>query len=467
MKKNFILDTNVLIRDPECIYKFEDNNVIIPIVCIEELDKLKLRDDLTGFNAKQVGRHLYQLAQECDVTTTGFKLESGGVIRIETNHLKNNELPDAFDDKKADNKLLIITQNIANENKDIQTILVTQDMYLTVKAKAIGLNVQDYENDKIKIETIYKGKTEINLSYDQINSIYKSENGILPEELGLDATEYYPNMFLLADNLSNPNHTSIFKYDGKVISPLRYENAIAFGAKPKNIEQTMAFELLMDNNLPLVTISGAAGTGKTFLALATALEKVVEKQEYSKIILVRPVVPAGQDIGYLPGTEEEKLKPWMGSFYDALESLFDTKEQRKNNKKDNKKDNKFDSKSEKKTGNAAEELITLMQEKGIIETKTFTYMRGRNLSKALIIVDESQEMTPHLAKLMLTRAGADARFFMIGDPSDNQIDNTLVNSKTNGFVYVIERMKNSSLSGHIAFEKVERSPLAEEAEKLL
>lgn len=465
MKKNYILDTNVLIRDPDCLFKFEDNNVIIPLVCIEELDKLKQKDDLTGYNAKQVGRELYKLTQNTDLTK-GVKLPTGGTIRIETDHLKG-ELPDAFDDKKADNKLLIITKNLAAENPDIQTILVTQDIYLTIKAKSLGLNVQDYSNDKIKIDKIYTGYKKISLSYDQINELYKNEKGILPADLSIDTTDWQPHMFLLVENLADVEHTCIFKYDGKFIKPLEYDKTQAFGATPRNMEQKMAFELLMDESIPLVTISGAAGTGKTFLSMAVVLEKVLEQRKYGKVILVRPVTPAGDDIGYLPGTEEEKLKPWMGSFYDAVESLMNIKNgkvKKKEAKGSNIMTDKYDPDASR---SKAEDLFSLMQEKGIIETKTFTYMRGRNLDNALVIIDESQEMTPHLAKLMITRAGADARFIMIGDPSDNQIDNTLVNSKTNGFVYVIEQMKSSMATGHIAFEKVERSFLAKEAEKLL
>lgn len=460
MSKNYILDTNVLIRDPDCLFKFEDNNIIIPLICIEELDKLKMRDDLAGYNAKQVARSIYNLSKDKDLTV-GVKLDNGGTLKIETNHLNGDyTLPNGYDEKKADNKLLIITKNIESQS-NLETILVTQDICLTIKGKAIGLKVEDYNNDKITVDKIYKGKENIQLSYDQINEIYDSPNGIVPEELNIDSSNFSPNMFLLAENLSDSEHTTLFKYDGKRICPLEHLNDSAFGVKPRNLEQKMAFELLMDDSLPLVTISGAAGTGKTFLSMAVAMEKVVEQHKYSKIILVRPVVPAGEDIGFLPGTEEEKLKPWMGSFYDALESMFSKSEEKKN-----KKTGKIE-KQEKPESIKAEDLISMLQEKGIIETKTFTYMRGRNLARCLVIIDEAQEMTPHLAKLMLTRAGEDARFIMIGDPSDNQIDNTLVNSKTNGFVYVIEKMKNSFLTGHIAFEKVERSLLAKEAEKLL
>ena len=454
MKKNYILDTNVLIRDPECIFKFEDNDVIIPLICIEELDKLKVRDDLTGYNAKQVARKIYNLTQDSQIIT-GINLPDGGTLRIETNNL-NGSLPEGFETSKNDNKLLLIVKNIADNSPEKKTILVTQDIYLTIKAKALGITVQDYENDKIKVEEIYKGKTNISLSFDQINEIYNSKHGLLPEELNIDASEFFPNMFLLAENLSDTDHTTLLKYDGKYIKSFEYLNETAYGVKPRNLEQRMAFELLMDDSIPLVTISGSAGTGKTFLSMAVAMDKVIDKNKYGKIILVRPVVPAGEDIGFLPGTEEEKLKPWMGSFYDALESIYNLKESKKS------KDNKNE-----KAKTKAEELITNLQSKGLIETKTFTYMRGRNLANALVIIDESQEMTPHLAKLMLTRAGDGAKFIMIGDPSDNQIDNTLVNSKTNGFVYVIEHMKKSQLSGHIAFEKVERSPLAKEAEQIL
>ena len=224
--------------------------------------------------------------------------------------------------------------------------------------------------------------------------------------------------------------------------------------------QTCALPIL-DPTVPFVTITGGAGSGKTILATAVALEKVIEQGEYRKIVFVRPTVAAGNDIGFLPGTEEEKLRPWMGSFYDAIENLMLS---RKSTREDF---NRPGRPRADKPDFSVENFIETYRAKGVIETKTFTYMRGRTLSNALVIVDEAQELTPHLAKLMLTRAGFGAKFVFLGDPSDNQIDNVLVDARSNGLVYTVEKMKPFDITGHVALEEVERSPLAGIAERYM
>ena len=220
----------------------------------------------------------------------------------------------------------------------------------------------------------------------------------------------------------------------------------------------------MDPSIDFVTISGGAGSGKTILSTAVALQKVIEQGVFRKVIFIKPVVPAGDDIGFLPGTEEEKLRPWMGSFYDAIENLMDAKDNGKKDKLKSKRSKKVDEYEIKRSEVSVDDFIDQFRKSGAIETKTFIYMRGRTLSDALVIVDESQQTTPHLAKLMLTRAGFGSKFVFIGDPTDNQIDNTLVDEKSNGLVYTIEKMKPFDITGHVTLEQVERSPLAKLAE---
>ena len=229
----------------------------------------------------------------------------------------------------------------------------------------------------------------------------------------------------------------------------------------------MAFELLMDQSIDFVSISGGAGSGKTILSTAVALQKVIEQGVYRKIIFVKPVVPAGHDIGFLPGTEEDKLRPWMGSFYDAIESLMDLKDNSKKERSKASKNRKGEDIEVKKCEIFVEEFIEQFRRSGAIETKTFTYMRGRTLTDAVVIVDEAQQTTPNLAKRMLTRAGFNSKFVFIGDPTDNQIDNTLVDAKSNGLVYTIEKMKPFDITGHVTLKQVERSPLAKLAEKYM
>ncbi len=460
MIKNYILDTNVLIHSPGCIYMFEDNNIIIPIICLEELDNLKNREGIVGYHAREAIRELNKIRRYGNLHN-GIELPDGGTIRVELNHLNPQNMPDGMDMTKNDNKILTIAKNITMA-ENIPTILVTKDLCAAIKAESIDIEVQDYQNDKIDADQIYKGYREITLLSEQIDRIY--DDGLpLPEETGFEA---YPNEFFCIKSSDNESHETLAKYDGFRIVPLKYGQDKAWGLTPKNREQRMAFELLMDRSVHLVTLTGGAGTGKTILSTAVALQKVIESGEFNKVIFVRPVVAAGNDIGFLPGTEKEKLRPWMGSFYDAIENLSMNQTRKSAQERPVKKLSKIGD-SGQKPKFSVEDFIEQYSDAGVIESKTFTYMRGRTLANAMVIIDEAQEMTPHLAKLMLTRAGMDAKFVMIGDPTDNQIDNTLVDSKSNGLVYVVEKMKSYGLTGHVSLEEVERSPLAKVAEECL
>lgn len=440
MVKNFIIDTNVPVHDPNFLANFEDNNVILPLVCLEELDHLKTKEGLTGFHAREAIRNINKFRAPGVNLSEGVTLPGGGTFRVETNHLDMEVLPNAMDRTKNDNKILAITMNLTKVLPD-QTILVTKDISMAIKADSLGVPVQDYKSDKIDVDTLYKGYSEITLPQKKIEKIFAG--GIeLPDSVEEDI---YPNHFFLITSEINPNHKVLAKYNGSFILPLMYEKDTAWGLKPLNLEQKMAFELLMDPDVHLVTMTGGAGSGKTILSTSVALKKVIDGGYYRKIIFVRPVVPAGNDIGFLPGTEEEKLKPWMGPFYDAIEALYDGKK--------------------RKSEDSVDDFIEKYRKLGVIETKTLNYMRGRTLAGALVIIDEAQQMTPHLAKLMLTRAGKDSKFVMIGDPSDNQIDNVMVDRKSNGLVYTVEKMKPFEITGHVTLKQVQRSPLAELAER--
>ncbi len=464
MIKNYILDTNVLIHYPGSIYTFEDNNVIIPLICLEELDGLKNREGVIGYQAREAIRELNNVRQYGNIHM-GVKLPKGGTLRVEMNHMNSENMPDGVDINKNDNKILTVALNIKKESKRVKTILVTKDLCVAIKAESLKLEVQDYQNDKIDVEHIYKGYKEITLSSRQIDEIY--HGGLeLNKETGLSA---YPNEFFCIKSYDRDSHETLAKYDGNRIVPLKYSTEKAWGLTPRNREQRMSFELLMDDNIHLVTLSGGAGTGKSILSVAVALQKVIESNIYSKIIFVKPVVSAGNSIGFLPGSEHEKLKPFMDSFGDAIENLMTDlpKRQIPCKEEPTEKNVKMNGFHNGKPTFSVESFLQQYREAGIIEMKTFAFMRGRTLSNALVIIDEAQEMTPHLAKLMLTRAGMESKFVMIGDPSDNQIDNTLVDSKSNGLVYVIEKMKAYPITGHVTLEEVERSPLAKIAEEAL
>jgi PhoH-like ATPase len=462
MIKNYIIDTNVMVHDPNFLYNFEDNNIIIPIMCIEELDNLKKREGIVGYHARNAARELNNIRGLGNLHQ-GVKLSNGGTLRIEINHLDTSCLPNGFELTKNDTKILAITKNIADEDKEIPTILVTKDLYMAIKSDALGIVTQDYENDKISTDELYKGYQDLLLPLEDIGKI---KNGGIPLPINLDST-IYPNEFLtIRDSDGGPSEL-LCKFDGENIVPLKYAGESAWGLKPINKEQIMAFELLMDPEIDLVSISGGAGSGKTILSTAVALQKVIEQGIYRRVIFVKPVTPAGEDIGYLPGTEEEKLRPWMGSFYDAIETLMDVKDFYKKDRVKTKKNKKFAENELRNSEVSVDDFIEQFRKSGTIETKTFTYMRGRTLSDALVIIDEAQQTTPHLAKLMLTRAGFGSKFVFIGDATDNQIDNILVDSKSNGLVYTIDKMKPFKLTGHVTLQHVERSPLAELAEKYL
>lgn len=461
MIKNYIIDTNVMIHDPNFLYNFEDNNIIIPIICIEELDNLKKREGIVGYHARSAARELNNIRQHGNLHT-GVKLPNGSTLRIELDHNNPSCLPNGLDYSKNDTKILAITKNIALESPEVPTVLVTKDLYMAIKSESMGIITQDYQNDKILSDEIYPGYKTIYLTSDQMKKIEVS--GIhMPESIEF---EVFPNEFFIINSTEDEDYQIIARFDGTNLVPLKYANEKAWGLSPINNEQKMAFELLMDPGIHFVTISGGAGSGKTILSTAVALQKVIEQGVFRRIIFVKPVVPAGEDIGFLPGTEEEKLRPWMGSFYDAIESLMDFKENKKERQK-TKKGKRPDEFDNVKADNNVDEFIDQFRRSGAIETKTFTYMRGRTLSDALVIVDESQQTTPHLAKLMLTRAGFGSKFVFIGDPTDNQIDNILVDAKSNGLVYTIDKMKPFSITGHVTLHQVERSPLARLAEKYM
>jgi len=448
MIKNYVIDTNVMIHDPNFMYKFSDNNVIIPILCIEELDNLKKRDGIVGYNARSVAKELQRVMALGDISE-GIKLPEGGTIRVELNSMDLGTMPNGVDMSKNDSKIIAVTKNLQDKNPDTLTILVSKDVYMSIKASSVGIKVEDFQNDKLQTDDIYKGYRDIELASSSIDAVYAGGLVLPPEML----EGVYPNEFFHIKSNDTNGHEVLARYNGEKIVPLKYAHDMAWGLTPLNREQKMAFELLMNPEIQFATIIGGAGSGKTILATATALQNVIETNRYRKIVFVRPVVAAGNDIGFLPGDENEKLRPWMGSFYDAIENLSDIKEQ--NNSKSN---------YGGKPTFTVDDFIEQYRQRGVIETRTFTYMRGRTFTNALVIVDEAQEMTPHIAKLMLTRAGHDSKFIFLGDPSDNQIDSHYVDSKSNGLVYTVDKMKEFKITGHVTLKRVERSPLAKIAE---
>jgi len=436
--KHFVLDTNVLIHDPRAIFQFADNEVVIPIFVLEEVDQFKKEASERGRNAREVARMLDALRANGGRLSDGVPLpEGGGRLRVAS---AARSVPTTLREAQiADHLILMVALDVRDANKDGPTIFVTKDVNLRIRADALGLTSMDFEAERIDIDELYSGMTEMPVAGADVDTFYQS--GALPlAENGLKANQYV----LLRDR-DNPSHSAIGRFDGtaKKLVPLRKLRDGVWGIRPRNKEQHCALDLLLCDDIKLVTLIGKAGTGKTMLALAAGLQKVVEEQLYSKLLVSRPIFPLGRDVGYLPGDIEEKLNPWMQPIYDNVEFLMGL------------------SKQERGKGRSYQELIDL----GYIEIEPLTYIRGRSIPNQFIIVDEAQNLTPHEVKTIITRVGEATKVVLTGDPY--QIDNPYVDATSNGLTTVVEKFKGEVVAGHCTLSKGERSQLAELASNVL
>jgi PhoH-like ATPase len=439
MKKIFVLDTNVLLHDPRAMFSFEDNDVTIPIVVIEELDKFKKGMDEMGRNARQVSRIIDEYRQKGKLSQ-GVKLEGGGCLRVELNHQSPQHLPPELLAAKADNRILATALNLKHD--DLPVILVTKDTNLRIKADALGLRAEDYESDMITIDELYAGETELLVEPGAIDAFYSEGEYTPPAD-----PKPHPNQFVLLKNSANPSQTALSRYHQQrnALVPVTNTKHGVWGINAKNKQQQFALDLLLNDEIRLVTLVGKAGTGKTLLALAAGLEKTIEARTFQRLVVSRPVFPLGKDIGFLPGDIEDKLRPWMQPIRDNLDFLMGASAVagRAKGKKD------------------LQSLFDL----GMIEVEPLTYIRGRSMPNQYLIVDEAQNLTPHELKTIITRAGEGTKIVLTGDPY--QIDNPYVDSSSNGLTFVVERFKEETIAGHITLVKGERSDLAELAATLL
>jgi len=431
--KTFVLDTNVLLHDPESITNFASNRVVIPLTVLEELDTMKRLPNELGKNARSVFRFLDSLTGMGEGNLhSGVKIENDSIISIlieyKTDYTSN--LPLATNDNK------IIMGAYLLQEMGQRVVFVSKDFAARIKAEAIGLEAQDYENLKFSYEIIYRGLRDMETDKQNIDMFFK--NG----SLNLDVTEPHPNEYFV---LTSPEHSSaVAKYDKSSASmkPLIKYNNI-WGITARNVEQRCAVDLLLRDDIKLVTLIGPAGTGKTLLALACAMKKVFDEGTYSKILISRPVIPLGRDIGYLPGTKEEKLFHWMQPIYDNLEFLCSNS-----------------------TGSTdSNDTLQWVLDSKKIELEAVTYIRGRSLPKMFLIVDEAQNLTPHEVKTIISRAGEGTKVVLTGDPS--QIDNPYLDKDSNGLTYTIGKFSEEPIYGHIHMSKTERSELAAIAAELL
>lgn len=447
-RKNYVLDTNVLLHDPGALFAFEDNNVVIPIYVIEEIDNFKKDLSELGRNARHVARQLDALRAHGSLSRpvpldsgNGNGKAKGGTLRVVLGPHK----PVAADDaRRMDHYILELALAVRDETADVPTILVTKDVNLRVRGDALGLATVDYEPEHITIDELYGGTMELDARGDLIDRLYA--DGVLAAgELDTGGARLMANQYVLLRDVDSATHTGIGRYDkaqDRLVIVRKLRDGV-WGIRPRNKEQHYALDLLLDDSIRLVTLVGKAGTGKTLLALAAGLQRANEEQSFQKLLVSRPIFPLGRDIGYLPGDIEEKLGPWMQPIYDNLEFLMGL------------------GKSARREGRSYTELIDM----GMVEIEALTYIRGRSLPNVYMIVDEAQNLTPHEVKTIITRAGEGSKIILTGDPY--QIDNPYIDSSNNGLTTVAERFKDQPIAGHVTLTKGERSELAELATQVL
>lgn len=433
MAKIYVLDTNVLLHDPESLFSFDDNRIVLPLSVIEELDHIKRRVDDIGRNAREVSRKLDGL-RLLGHLAEGVKLPNGGSIRIELNGNKSYEFLGGIDLNNVDNRILALAYHLTNNEND-KVVLVTKDLNLRIKADVLGIATEDFYSDKVDYAKLYRGTCELQLADAEINKFY--QEGFLD----YSQDNLFPNQFCILKGHANPSASALARYTQNRLQKLVFDGNCVFGIRPLNKEQKFALDLLLDDEVEVVTLVGRAGTGKTILALAAGLDKVFEDAgRYNRLLITRPIVPLGNDLGYLPGDKEEKIRPWMQPIYDNLELLC----------------------NEHIRPNAS---INYLLSSDKIELEPLTYIRGRSIPRQFIICDESQNLSPHVIKTILTRIGKGSKIVFTGDPE--QIDHPYLDASSNGLSYLVERIRQEKISGHVTLVKGERSGVAELGAKLL
>lgn len=438
-KKNFVLDTNVMLHDYECIEKFEENDIYIPIVSLEELDKFKKGSEQINFNARAFVRRLDEISDQ-DLFAKGASLGEGlGRIFVKINGQYHTKVKEAFGENKADHRILSIAMTLADEQPNIKTILVTKDVNLRMKARSLGMLVEDYINDKVtRVDLFENAEPEYEgVDGDLIDRIYASKDGIDIDEWEL-GSKIDPNDCFVMKSERNSVLARYNPFTGKIV---RVEKGHYFGIQPRNAEQTFAMHILTDPNVKLIGLTGKAGTGKTLLALAAALS---QEQSYKQILLARPIVSlANKDLGFLPGDEKAKVAPYMQPLFDNLNVI----------------------KGQLAQNSSELRRLDEMQKTEKLVIEALAYIRGRSVLETIFIVDEAQNLTPHEIKTIITRAGEGSKLIFTGDIE--QIDSPYLDAQSNGLAYMIERMKGQPLFAHVNLIKGERSELSELASDLL
>ncbi|HPD95220.1 MAG: PhoH family protein [Bacteroidales bacterium] len=437
VKKLFVLDTNVILHDFKCIYNFQENDIVIPIVALEELDHFKKGNEIVNYHAREFVRELDKISGD-NLFNGGISLGKGlGKLQIETGKPIPKEMQESFMENTPDHRILAITYYLAKKNPDRPVILVTKDINLRMKAKSLSIVAQDYMNDKVQDIDSLKKEVEVidKVEDSQIQKLYDNRAELSAQELKLKP---YANQYYI---LKGTKSSALAHYDKATERLDRVEKARAYGIEPRNSEQAFALDALLRQDVPLVALTGKAGTGKTLLALAAALQ---QEERFDQILLARPIVAlSNKDIGFLPGNINEKIGPYMQPLFDNLSVIK----------------NKF-----KPTSKDYMHIDEMLRSEKLLITP-LAYIRGRSLSNVYFIIDEAQNLTPHEIKTIITRAGEGTKFVFTGDIY--QIDHPYLDIKSNGLTYLSDKMHGQELFAHINLVKGERSYLAELASNLL
>ncbi|MEO0482539.1 MAG: PhoH family protein [Planctomycetota bacterium] len=469
--KHFVLDTNVLLHNPGALFVFEDNHIVIPFPVIEELDGLKRRDDDVGRNARETIRHLDRLRPLGALTagvewgrlppppgtaTSVSRTGRSGTIRIDVGE---HARPPAIAKDMPDNRIISVAWQLKQEGK--RAVFVSKDLSARIKSDSLGIRTEDFENQKVDAESLYSGYLTLDVEGELIDRLYRER--MLPiDELRDVLTaetitgqsyvrEVIPNQFLLLRDVKDENHTGLARRlaDTEELIPIPGPRKPVFGIVARNVQQTMALDLLLDDDVRMVTLLGAAGTGKTLLAVAAGMAKVFTEQRYDKLLVARPIMPMGRDIGYLPGDKDEKLTAWMQPIFDNLSYLLSTR----------------GAQTQHADSFSTEQRVHKLMADGQLVLEPLTYIRGRSIPHQFMVVDEAQNLTPHEVKTIASRVGEGTKLVLTGDIQ--QIDNPYLDQSSNGLSYTVEKMKGLGLIGHVTLARSERSELASLAAELL
>jgi PhoH-like ATPase len=458
LKKTYVLDTNVLLYSPGAVLTFEDNDVVIPEVVLEELDNLKKTNNDLGLNARHAARLLDKLRKEGNLSE-GIQLPGGGSLRVESNHY-GTKIPPSWDVMKADNRIIQVCKALKESGENVH--LITKDIFERIKADTVGIEVDDFHEEVVpEQDNQYTGRVEVYAPQEVIEKFYK-EKELGPKELYIydDTRQIYiepkleVNQFLIIHSSENNKQTALGRFDGQKVVQLIYKDSKSFGLSARNVGQKFMMECLWTeaSKAPLTIIKGPAGTAKTLFSLATGLQKILEEanSQFRRILVCRPNVTMDEEIGYLPGSEQEKIAPFMRPIFDNLEILIDSDENERY-------------KNEKELNDKIMELF----DRKIITTEAVAYLRGRSIVKNWVIIDEAQNLTPKQVKAIITRVGEGTKLILIGDP--DQIDQPFLDSRSNGLCYASEKMKGSKLCYQVTlkYDECERSPIAFEGAKRL